>query len=61
MTSTLLTNELSSLITEAKRRNTDLRSAAEKSLQDLKALPVTSEQQLAAGTELMCKAVLLSC
>lgn len=54
MTSTLLTNELTSLVAEAKRKNTDLRNAAEKSLQDLKALPVTSEQQLAAGITSIC-------
>jgi hypothetical protein len=49
MTSTLLQNELTNLVSEAKRKNPDLRNAAEKSLQELKALPTTSEQQLAAG------------
>jgi hypothetical protein len=49
MTSTLLQNELTNLVSEAKRKNPDLRNAAEKSLQELKALPITSEQQLAAG------------
>ncbi len=49
MTSTLLATELANLVSEAKRRNADLRSAAEKSLQDLKSLPTTSEQRLAAG------------
>ena len=49
MTATLLSNELVNLISEAKRKNGDLRSAAEKSLQELKGLSITSEQQLAAG------------
>ncbi|KAK5168053.1 Endocytosis and vacuole integrity protein [Saxophila tyrrhenica] len=48
MTSTVLANELANLISEAKRKNQELRTAAEKSLQDLKSLPATSEQQLAA-------------
>jgi hypothetical protein len=48
MSATLLANELSTLISEAKRKQSDLRHAAEKSLQELKSLPVTSEQQLAA-------------
>lgn len=48
-TTTLLSNELSSLISDSKRRNTDLRNAAERSLQELKSLPSTSEQQVAAG------------
>jgi hypothetical protein len=49
MTSTLLANELSHLISEAKRKNTELRNAAEKSLAELKSLTVTSEQQLVTG------------
>nr|OQO27607.1 hypothetical protein B0A51_03596 [Rachicladosporium sp. CCFEE 5018] len=48
MTATFLTSELSHLISESKRKNNDIRIAAEKSLQDLKALSVTSEKQLAA-------------
>ena len=48
MGSSLLVNELTNLISESKRKNGDLRTAAEKSLQDLKSLPSTSEQQLAA-------------
>ncbi|KAL9090687.1 MAG: hypothetical protein Q9165_005175 [Trypethelium subeluteriae] len=48
MTSQILSNELNNLISESKRKNTDLRNAADKSLQDLKALPSTSEQQLAS-------------
>lgn len=49
MTSILLANELSNLSSEAKRKNAELRSAADKSLQELKGIQVTSEQQLAAG------------
>ena len=49
MTSILLTNELSNLSSEAKRKNAELRSAADKSLQELKSIQVTSEHQLAAG------------
>lgn len=49
MSATLLASELGNLISEAKRKNADLRTAAEKSLQELKSLPATSEQQLAAG------------
>lgn len=48
MSATLLANELSNLISEAKRKQSDLRHAAEKSLQEIKSLSVTSEQQLAA-------------
>ncbi|KAF2765041.1 hypothetical protein EJ03DRAFT_220635 [Teratosphaeria nubilosa] len=48
MSASLLANELATLVSEAKRKNTDLRNAAEKSLQELKALPQTSEQQIAA-------------
>ena len=48
MTSTLLTNELTTLSSESKRKNIQLRNAADKSLQELKAIQVTSEQQLAA-------------
>jgi len=55
MSATLLNNELSNLISEAKRKNADLRNAAEKSLQELKGLPNTSEQQLAAGRPSLLK------
>lgn len=48
MGSSLLTNELTNLISESKRKNADLRTAAEKSLHELKSLPATSDQQLAA-------------
>ena len=53
MSSTLLANELTNLVSEAKRKNTELRNAAEKSLSELKALPTTSDQQLAAGELLL--------
>ncbi|KAL8751834.1 MAG: hypothetical protein Q9199_006154 [Rusavskia elegans] len=48
MTSQLLSSELSALIQDSKKKNPDLRNAAEKSFGDLKALPNTSEAQLAA-------------
>ncbi|KAF2401313.1 endosomal peripheral membrane protein-like protein [Trichodelitschia bisporula] len=48
MTSQLLAAELTTLIQDSKRKLPELRNAAEKSLQDLKALPSTSEAQLAA-------------
>lgn len=49
MTAQILAAELSNLIQDAKRKNTELRTAAEKTLQDLKSLPNTSEAQLSAG------------
>ncbi|KAK3681519.1 Endocytosis and vacuole integrity protein [Vermiconidia calcicola] len=49
MTAALLTSELTNLISEAKRKNSELRTAAEKSLQELKGLPTSSEQQLAVA------------
>ncbi|KAL2837904.1 hypothetical protein BJY01DRAFT_39164 [Aspergillus pseudoustus] len=48
MSSQLLQSELLNLIQESKRRNSDLRNAAEESLNELKALPSTSEAQIAA-------------
>ncbi|KAH0402727.1 hypothetical protein KCU89_g2854, partial [Aureobasidium melanogenum] len=48
MSGQALQAELTSLAQEAKRKNPEIRTAAEKSLQDLKSLPSTSEQQLAA-------------
>ncbi|KAL8664597.1 MAG: hypothetical protein Q9168_007866 [Polycauliona sp. 1 TL-2023] len=48
MTSHLLSSELLALLQDSKRKNPDLRNAAEKSLADLKALPNTSDAQLAA-------------
>lgn len=49
MTTILLTNELTTLASEAKRKNPELRNAADRSLQELRSLAATSEQQLAAG------------
>jgi hypothetical protein len=49
MTAQILASELGTLIQDSKRKNSELRNAAEKSLQDLKSLSVTSETQLAAG------------
>jgi hypothetical protein len=49
MTAQILAAELGNLIQDSKRKNTELRNAAEKSLQDLKSLPNTSEAQLSAG------------
>ncbi|EFR03727.1 hypothetical protein MGYG_06723 [Nannizzia gypsea CBS 118893] len=48
MTSNNLQAELSNLIQESKRKHSDLKNAAEQSLSELKALPSTSEAQLAA-------------
>ena len=53
MTAQILTSELSTLIQDSKRKNTDIRSAAEKSLSDLKALPNTSEAQLGGGASFL--------
>ncbi|KAH4609644.1 hypothetical protein HBI56_143970 [Parastagonospora nodorum] len=48
MTAQILAAELGNLIQESKRKHSELRNAAEKSLQDLKSLPNTSEAQLGA-------------
>ncbi|KAI4239845.1 MAG: hypothetical protein LQ352_007769, partial [Teloschistes flavicans] len=48
MTARILSSELSTLIQDSKRKNPDLRNAAEKSLTDLKALPNTSDAQISA-------------
>ncbi|KAL8783380.1 MAG: hypothetical protein Q9195_009408 [Heterodermia aff. obscurata] len=48
MTAQLLSNELSTIFQDSKRKNQELRNAAEKSLGELKALPQTSEAQLSA-------------
>ena len=53
MTAQLLTSELSTLVQESKRKNPDLKAAAEKSLNDLKSLPRTSEAQVTAGIILL--------
>ena len=47
MTSSFLQSELTGLITDSKKRSSDVRAAAEKSLAELKAISVTSELQLA--------------
>ncbi|EHY56213.1 Endocytosis and vacuole integrity protein [Exophiala dermatitidis] len=47
MTHAFLQSELTSLISDSKRRHHDVRTAAERSLADLKAITVTSEIQLA--------------
>ncbi|KAJ5899141.1 hypothetical protein N7495_003885 [Penicillium taxi] len=48
MSSQFLQTELANLIQECRRKNADLRNAAEQSLNELKALPSTSEIQIAA-------------
>ncbi|KAL8734245.1 MAG: hypothetical protein Q9181_003291 [Wetmoreana brouardii] len=55
MTAQILSSELLNLIQESKRKHPDLRNAAEKSLNDLKTLPNTSELQLAAALEVQLK------
>ncbi|KAF1817218.1 hypothetical protein P152DRAFT_426890 [Eremomyces bilateralis CBS 781.70] len=47
MTSQVLIQELSTIIQESKRKNSELKSAAEKALNDIKSLPSTSEAQFA--------------
>ena len=49
MTAHFIGNELNTLIQETKRKLPNVKSAAEKSLQELKSLPSTSEKQLTAG------------
>ncbi|KAL9083271.1 MAG: hypothetical protein Q9159_005882 [Coniocarpon cinnabarinum] len=48
MTAQILSVDLATIISETKKKAPDIRVAAEQSLQDLKALPSTSEAQLAA-------------
>ncbi|PSK40321.1 hypothetical protein B9Z65_24 [Elsinoe australis] len=48
MSGQILAIELTAISQEAKRKHADIRTAADKSLQVLKSLPSTSEQQLAA-------------
>lgn len=61
MTSQILAAELGNLISDSKRKNTELRNAAEKALQDLKSLSNTSESQVSAGKsdpiEAVCSSV----
>lgn len=47
MTAAFLQSELTNLIQEAKKKNNDVRDAAERSLRELKSVTVTSEAQLA--------------
>ena len=47
MTQAFLQSELTSLISDSKRKHSDVRAAAEQSLADLRAISVTSETQLA--------------
>jgi len=53
MTAQILAAELGNLIQDSKRKNTELRNAAEKALQDLKSLSNTSEAQLSAGKQIL--------
>jgi ABC-type hemin transport system ATPase subunit len=55
MTAQILAAELGNLISDSKRKNTELRTAAEKALQDLKSLSNTSEAQLSAGKHFRVK------
>ncbi|CAN9087372.1 unnamed protein product [Alternaria alternata] len=55
MTAQILAAELGNLIQDAKRKNTELRNAAEAALKDLKSLPNTSEAQLSAGHDVQLK------
>ncbi|KAJ5814991.1 hypothetical protein N7474_006768 [Penicillium riverlandense] len=48
MSSQFLQTELANLVQESRRKNADLRNAAEQSLNELKALPSTSEAQISA-------------
>ncbi|KAF1930817.1 uncharacterized protein M421DRAFT_99412 [Didymella exigua CBS 183.55] len=64
MTAQILAAELGNLISDSKRKNTELRTAAEKSLQDLKSLSNTSEAQLSAGKHSrsqFCSPFLIAC
>ncbi|KAH6615274.1 hypothetical protein C7974DRAFT_466279 [Boeremia exigua] len=64
MTAQLLAAELGNLISDSKRKNTELRTAAEKALQDLKSLSNTSEAQLSADLSRrpqFCTPFLIAC
>jgi hypothetical protein len=54
MTAQILAAELGNLIQDSKRKNTELRNAAETALKDLKSLSNTSEAQLSAGEIAHC-------
>src|ERR1700749_3453159 len=49
MTAQILTTDLTNLIHESKRKNAELKQAAESSLQDIKSIQVASEKQFAAA------------
>ncbi|EUC37662.1 hypothetical protein COCCADRAFT_22835 [Bipolaris zeicola 26-R-13] len=55
MTAQILAAELGNLIQDSKRKNTELRNAAEAALKDLKSLSNTSEAQLSAGHDIQLK------
>ncbi|KAE8842525.1 hypothetical protein PTNB85_00829 [Pyrenophora teres f. teres] len=55
MTAQILAAELGNLIQDAKRKNTELRNAAEIALKDLKSLSNTSEAQLSADHDIQLK------
>ncbi|KAL1792066.1 hypothetical protein ACET3X_009817 [Alternaria dauci] len=55
MTAQILAAELGNLIQDAKRKNTELRNAAETALKDLRSLSNTSEAQLSAGHDIQLK------
>ncbi|UPX10963.1 Endocytosis and vacuole integrity protein [Ascochyta rabiei] len=64
MTAQILAAELANLISDSKRKNTELRTAAEKALQDLKSLSNTSEAQLSADLSRrphFCSPFLIAC
>jgi hypothetical protein len=58
MTAQLLAAELGNLIQDSKRKNTELKNAAEIALKDLKSLPNTSETQLSAGESSHCSMII---
>jgi len=57
MTAQILAAELGNLIQDSKRKNPELRTAAETALKDLKSLSNTSEAQLSAGEIASCLSV----
>jgi hypothetical protein len=57
MTAQILAAELGNLIQDSKRKNTELRNAAETALKDLKSLSNTSEAQLSAGELAYCLSI----
>ena len=51
MTSHILSSELNVIIQESRKKHADLKSATEQALRELKALPATSDSQLAADLQ----------